>query len=109
MEPGAKADNFVFWAVQFVGMTIRYVNHYEVQGQPIAAHLTWMRSRGYSPDRCKVFLPHDGETNDRVFDVSYQSAFANAGYEVEVIPNQGKGAAMLRVERMRAVRQAVVR
>lgn len=98
---GAKADNFVFWAAQFVRLTIRYVNHYEVQGQPIAAHLAWLRSQGYTPDRAKIFLPHDGDTQDRVFDVSYRSAFENAGYGVEVIPNQGRGAAMARVERMR--------
>ena len=95
---GAKADNFVFWAAQFVGAEIRWVNHYERQGQPISAHLAWMRSQGYSPDRCKIWLPHDGDTKDRVFDVSYRSAFTDAGYEVEVIPNQGKGAAMARVE-----------
>jgi phage terminase large subunit len=98
---GAKADNFVFWAAQFVGLRIMCVNHYEVQGQPIAAHLAWMRSQGYTPDRCKIWLPHDGETNDKVFDVSYESAFRKAGYEVVVIPNQGKGAAMARVERAR--------
>src|SRR3546814_8282191 len=69
-----------------------------VQGQPIAAHLSWMRSQGYTPDRCKIWLPHDGDTNDRVFDVSYRSAFEDAGYEVEVIPNQGKGAASARLE-----------
>ena len=98
---GAKADNFVFWAAQFVGLEIRWVNHYEVQGQPIAAHLNWMRSQNYTPDRCKVWLPHDGDTNDRVFDVSYRSAFDKAGYEVEVIPNQGKGAASARIDRGR--------
>lgn len=98
---GAKADNFVFWAAQFVGLEIRWVNHYEVQGQPIAAHLNWMRSQGYTPDRCKIWLPHDGDTNDRVFDVSYRSAFERAGYEVEVIPNQGKGAASARIDRSR--------
>lgn len=98
---GAKADNFVFWAAQWVGLEIRWTNHYEVQGQPIAAHLNWMRSQGYTPDRCKIYLPHDGDTHDRVFDVSYASAFRDAGYEVEVIPNQGKGAAMQRVEKGR--------
>lgn len=98
---GAKADNFVFWAAQFVGLTIRCVNHYEVQGQPIDAHLNWMRSQGYTTDRCKIWLPHDGDTNDKVFDVSYRSAFEKAGYGVEVIPNQGKGAAMQRVDRAR--------
>lgn len=95
---GAKADNFVLWAQQVVGLEIRWTNHYEAQGQPIGAHLNWMRAQGYTPDRCKVYLPHDGETMDRVFDVSYQSAFEGAGYSVEVIPNQGKGAAMNRIE-----------
>lgn len=98
---GAKADNFVFWAQQCVGLEIRWVNHYEQQGQPIGAHLNWLRSQGYTPDRCKIYLPHDGETKDRVFDVSYRTAFEGAGYPVEVIPNQGKGAAMQRVEKGR--------
>lgn len=98
---GAKADNFVFWAAQWIQAEIRWTNHYEVQGQPIASHLNWMRSQGYTPERCRIYLPHDGDTNDRVFDVSYASAFRDAGYEVEVIPNQGKGAAMNRVERGR--------
>lgn len=98
---GAKADNFVFWAAQFVGLEIRVVNHYEKQGQPIAAHLNWMRSQGYTPERCKIWLPHDGDTNDRVFDVSYRSAFEKAGYSVEVVPNQGKGAAGARIEEVR--------
>lgn len=98
---GAKADNFVFWAAQWVQTEIRWTNHYEVQGQPIASHLNWLRSQGYTPDRVVIYLPHDGDTMDRVFDVSYASAFRDAGYTVEVIPNQGKGAAMNRVERGR--------
>lgn len=98
---GAKSDNFVFWAAQFVGQQINFINHYEVQGQPIGAHLDWMRSQGYTTDRVKIFLPHDGDTNDKVIDVSYHSAFSNAGFEVEVIPNQGKGAAKQRIEKMR--------
>ena len=95
---GAKADNFVFWAGQNVGVEIRWVNHYEQQGQPISAHLNWMRKQGYTPDRCKIWLPHDGDTQEKVFDTSYRRAFEDAGYSVEVIPNQGKGAAMQRVE-----------
>lgn len=98
---GAKSDNFVFWAAQFVGAGIHFVNHYEQQGQPIATHLNWMRAQGYTPDRCKIWLPHDGATNDKVFDVSYQSAFEAAGYKVVVVPNQGRGAAMMRVDEAR--------
>lgn len=98
---GAKADNFVFWAYQIIGNSINWVDHYEAQGQDIATHLTWLRFRGYTPDRARIWLPHDGATNDRVIDVSYQSAFQGAGYNVTVVPNQGKGAAMARVEEMR--------
>jgi phage terminase large subunit len=98
---GAKADNFVFWAYQIVGKAIHWVDHYEVQGQPVDAHLTWLRKQGYTPDRAKIWLPHDGATNDRVINVSYQSALEGAGYDVIVVPNQGKGAAMARIEEMR--------
>lgn len=98
---GAKSDNFVFWAQQTVGLEMRWTNHYEVQGQPFSAHLNWMRGQGYTPDRCKVYLPHDGDQQDKVIDTSYRKAFEDAGYPVEVIPNQGKGAAMQRVEKAR--------
>jgi phage terminase large subunit len=59
---GAKADNFVFWAAQFIGREIRVINHYEQQGQPLEAHLNWMRSQGYMPDKAQIWLPHDGDT-----------------------------------------------
>ena len=98
---GAKADNFVFWAQQCIGKAIHWTNHYEVQGQPIGAHLNWMRSQGYTPDRAVIVLPHDGEQQDKVIDTSYAKAFRQAGYNVEVVPNQGKGAAMQRVEKAR--------
>jgi phage terminase large subunit len=104
---GAKADNFVFWAVQFIGREIRIIDHYEQQGQPLAAHLNWLRSKGYTSDRAQIWLPHDGDTQDKVHDVSYRSAFEAAGYIVTVIPNQGKGAAMLRVEAARRLLPAM--
>lgn len=98
---GAKADSFTIWIVQFIGKEIRVLDYYEAQGQPIATHLNWMRGRGYTPDRCQFWLPHDGSTQDRVFDVSYESALRDAGYQVTVVPNQGKGAAKMRIEAAR--------
>ena len=95
---GAKADAFVIWVAQVIGKEIRVLNYYEVCGQPIGAHLEWMRKEGYEPHKCQLWLPHDGATNDKVYAVSYQSAFESAGYSVDVVPNQGKGAAMLRIE-----------
>jgi phage terminase large subunit len=98
---GAKADSFSMWAAQFVGQEIRVLKYYEAQGQPLAAHLDWMRRNGYMPEKAQIWLPHDGATHDRVYDVSYESAFKDAGYQVTVVPNQGKGAAKARIEEVR--------
>lgn len=95
---GARADAFTIWAAQFVGREIRWLDYYEAVGQPLAGHLEWCRSRGYTPSRAQFWLPHDGDTNDKVYDVSYASALKEAGYEVTVVPNQGKGAAAARIE-----------
>jgi|SRR5689334_5575315 len=100
---GARADAFSIWAVQFIGREIRIVDYYEAVGQPIDAHLAWCRVRGYTPDRAQIWLPHDGATQDKVHDVSYESELKRAGYTVTVVPNQGKGAAMARVERTRSL------
>jgi phage terminase large subunit len=98
---GAKADAFAMWPAQFIDKEIRTRDYYEAVGQPLSAHINWLRSHGYGPDRADIWLPHDGETNDRVTDVSFESAFTAAGYDVTVVPNQGKGAAKMRIEAAR--------
>lgn len=98
---GARADAFAMWAAQFIGKEIRVLNYYERVGQPLAAHIEWMREQGYTTARAQIWLPHDGSTQDKVFDVSYASALRAAGYTVTVIPNQGKGAAKARIEAAR--------
>lgn len=95
---GARADACSIWPAQFIGKEIRVRDYYEAVGQPLAAHINWMRSKGYTPDRAQIWLPHDGVTHDKVYSVSYESALRDAGYEVTVIPNQGKGAAAARIE-----------
>lgn len=96
---GAKADACAVWIEQWVGRELRHLDYYEAVGQPLAAHVEWLRSNGYGKALC--ILPHDGATNDRVHDVSYESALRAAGFEVTVIANQGTGAAMKRVEAAR--------
>ncbi len=98
---GAKADAFALWVAQFVGKEIRWLDYYEAVGQELGAHLNWCRSKGYTPDRAQFWLPHDGSTNDKVYNVSYESALRAAGYKVTVVPNQGKGAASARIEAAR--------
>jgi phage terminase large subunit len=96
---GAKADACAIWIAQFVGREIRWLDYYEAVGQPLSTHVEWLRSNGYG--KALQVLPHDGDTNDRVHDVSYVSYLRSAGFEVQVVPNQGKGAAMKRVEAAR--------
>lgn len=98
---GAKADACSIWPAQFIGKEIRTRDYYEAVGQPLATHINWLRSKGYGPDRAQIWLPHDGSTQDKVFDVSYESALRSAGYTVTVVPNQGRGAAAARVEAAR--------
>lgn len=96
---GAKADACAIWIMQFIGREIRVIDYYEAQGQPLATHVNWLRDNGYGKALCT--LPHDGASNDKVYDVSYESALRDAGFSVVVVPNQGKGAAMQRVEAAR--------
>lgn len=98
---GARADAFTMWVAQFIGKEIRVLDYYESVGQPLATHLDWLRSKGYTPGKASIWLPHDGDTQDKVFDVSYASALRAAEYTVEVVPNQGKGAAKARIEAAR--------
>lgn len=93
---GAKADATSIWIVQYIGREIRFVDYYEAVGQPLAAHIAWMRSKGYENALC--VLPHDGAAHDKVYQTTYEGALRQAGFQVEVIPNQGAGAAMQRVE-----------
>jgi len=96
---GAKADAVAIWIAQFIGREIRVLNYYEAIGQPLATHVNWLRDNGYGNALC--ILPHDGTTHDKVYDVSYESALQQAQFETLVIPNQGKGAAAMRVEAAR--------
>lgn len=95
---GLRADAVTIWIAQFVGLDVRALDYYEAVSQPLATHIDWMRGRGYTPAKCQVYLPHDGEQGDKVHDTSYESAIKAAGYEVTVIENQGKGAAKQRIE-----------
>jgi phage terminase large subunit len=98
---GKRSDAFTIWAVQFVAREIRVLNYYEAVGQPIGHHLHWLRENKYTPGNSEIILPHDGDNNEKVYDVTYRSAFEDAGYDAEVIPNQGTGAAKMRIEAAR--------
>jgi phage terminase large subunit len=102
---GARSDAFAMWVCQFVGREVRVLDYYEAVGQSLGVHVDWLRERGWG--KAQIFLPHDGATHDRVYDVSFESAFRAAGFNVEVIPNQGRGAARARIEAARRLFPAV--
>lgn len=96
---GQKADATAVWIVQFVGQNINILDHYEAVGQPLSTHVAWLRKNGYDDALC--ILPHDGINHEKIYKVTYESALREAGFQVRTIPNQGAGAALLRVEAMR--------
>lgn len=96
---GEKADACAIWVCQFIDREIRVLDYYETLGQPLSAHMSWLRDNNYS--KAEIFLPHDGKTHDRVYDVTYESVLRKAGFSVTTIKNQGAGAALQRVEALR--------
>jgi phage terminase large subunit len=98
---GAKADACAVWIVQYVGQQVRVLDYYEAVGQPLSAHVDWLRSRGYGKALC--VLPHDGAQHDKVHKVSYESALRDAQFDVRTVPNMGAGAATKRIEAARRV------
>jgi phage terminase large subunit len=98
---GARADAFTIWIAQFVGDQIKILNYYEAQGQVLAAHVNWLRSNGYGD--ALIVLPHDGVNENNVTGKRYEDHLRDAGFEVEVVENQGKGAAAMRIEAVRRI------
>lgn len=92
-------DACSIWIAQFIGREIRVLNYYEAEGQPLATHLNWLRGNGYGSALC--VLPHDGVQRDKVTADRFEDHIRQAGFECETVDNQGKGAAMKRVEAAR--------
>ena len=96
---GAKADAYSIWVSQWVGREIRVLDHYTAVGQPLSAHVTWLKGRGY--EAAEIVLPHDGDNEGGPVE-SWADAWRAASFKsVRVIPNQGPGAASFRIEQAR--------
>lgn len=102
---GQRSDATAIWVAQFIGREIRVLDYYEAQGQPLSVHVAWLRDNGYTDVLC--VLPHDGAPVNPIADRSWQSALEEAGFETEVVPNQGAGAYMQRVQAGRRLFPAI--
>ena len=96
---GAKADACAICVAQFVGQEIRVLDYIEGQGQVLGYYTNELRSRGYEKALC--YLPHDGMNTNAVTGLRYGDHLRDAEFQVEVIPNQGSGAAAMRIEGVR--------
>lgn len=92
-------DHTAIWVVQFIGDRVKLIDYYEAAGQPLGAHLQWLRDNGYKDAIC--ILPHDGAQANALSANRFVDHVREAGFEAEVVRNQGKGAAMQRVEALR--------
>lgn len=93
---GASADAMAIWITQWVKRDILVLDYIEGQGQVLAHYVNELRQRGWGNAIC--YLPHDGVNSNAVTGKRYEDHVREAGFEVHVIPNQGRGAAMMRIE-----------
>jgi phage terminase large subunit len=88
------------WIVQWVGQEIRVLDYIEGQGQVLAYYVAELREKGYQKAIC--YLPHDGVNENNITGKRYEDHLRDAEFTVEPpVKNQGKGAAMMRVEAVR--------
>lgn len=93
------SDSTAIWVAQFVGREVRVLDYIEGQGQPLAYYVNELRARGHGDALC--VLPHDGAQRDTVSAVRYEDHVIAAGFKTQLVKNQGKGAAMQRIEAVR--------
>lgn len=97
---GAKADANSIWIVQWVGKEIRILDYIEGRGQVLGYFTAMLRERKW--DKAICILPHDGVNENNVTGKRYEDHLRDAGFNVPPpIKNQGKGAAMMRIEAAR--------
>lgn len=96
---GASADAMAIWVVQFVGQEIRVLDYIEGVGQVLAYYVNEMRSRGHQKAVCR--LPHDGINENNITGKRLVTHLQEADFDATVIPNQGRGAARMRIEAVR--------
>lgn len=96
---GRDADANAIWIAQFSNRDILVLDYIEGQGQTLGYYANALRSRGH--DGCLCVLPHDGVNSNSVTGKRFEDHLNDAGFETKIVPNQGKGAALMRIEAAR--------
>ena len=76
---------------------VALLDYIEGQGQVLAFYLDSLRRKGWENVTC--VLPHDGINENNITGKKYVDHLREAGFQCDQpIPNQGRGAAALRIE-----------
>lgn len=94
-----KRDATAIWICQFVGREVRVLDYIEGRGQVLGYYINELRSRGWGDALCG--LPHDGRREVMEAPGSVAHQLREAGFECTVTPNQGDGAAKIRINTAR--------
>ncbi len=98
-----KADAYAMWPTQAINRQMNWLGYYESVGQSLDYHVGWMRDWMHRNGVRSVehVLPHDGTRPDGLGNQykDYWEAASTPEFQwtVRIIPNQGKGAAMQRI------------
>ena len=88
-------DATAIWIAQFVGQKINVLDYIEGRGQELGFYISQLRAGGWGD--ALMELPHDGANNVMWSPGSAEFQLRSAGFQVNVTPRQGKGAALERV------------
>ena len=80
-----KAWGAAIWIAQSVGQKLLVLDYYEAVGQPLDAHVNWLRATGYDGTQC--VLPHDGGNSTWAGRMS--DALEEAGFPSYVVKKSG--------------------
>lgn len=92
-------DATAIWICQFVGREVRVLDYIEGRGQQMGYYISALNERGWG--KAHQFLPHDGKNITVTSSGAAEHQLRIAGFTVQSIPNQGKGAALQRVNAAR--------
>lgn len=99
---GAQSDATAIWVVQFVGERIHILDYIEGIGQPLAYYLDELRRKGF--ERAVCHTPHDAINSNNITGKRYVDHIRDGGFTaVPPLPNQGRGAASMRIEAVRRI------
>ena len=91
------SDSTTIWICQMKGQRIHAMDYIEGSGQELGYYINEMRRRGHGDALC--YLPHDGAHHH--VGKSVDEHMKEAGFRTKIVPNQGRGAAMQRIEAAR--------